>query len=255
MSYSQPTDVLKIKADDSDVEAEHDVGADSDVEAKSEVDAKSDVGAKSDVDSDIDADSEVDLDSEVDPESEVEEEPGITAGGAGATSKATSKAGAKASTTSKAKATSKLPNEESSSDSSSNSGSESDDEDDNYLQKFSQTMREDLILNFHPESRSHNYEEIKQLAKVTKNKNGIIVDELHKTIPLLTKYEKTRILGQRAKQIESGATALVQVPPNVIDSYLIAKLELAQRKIPFIIRRPLPNGGMEYWYVSDLEDV
>lgn len=253
MSYSQPTDVLKIKADDSDVEAENDVGADSDVEAKSEVDAKSDVGA----DSDIGADSEVDLDSEVDPESDVEEEPGITTGGAGATSKATSKAGAKASTTSKAKATSKLPNEESesSSDSSSNSGSESDDEDDNYLQKFSQTMREDLILNFHPESRSHNYEEIKQLAKVTKNKNGIIVDELHKTIPLLTKYEKTRILGQRAKQIESGATALVQVPPNVIDSYLIAKLELAQRKIPFIIRRPLPNGGMEYWYVSDLEDV
>ena len=116
-------------------------------------------------------------------------------------------------------------------------------------------MREDLISNFHPESKSHNYEEIKQLAKVTRNKNGIIVDELHKTIPILTKYEKTRILGQRAKQIETGAVTLVQVPPNIIDSYLIAKLELAQNKIPFIIRRPLPNGGMEYWYVSDLENL
>ena len=129
----------------------------------------------------------------------------------------------------------------------------SDDED--YLQKFNQSMRDDLILNFHPESKSHNYEEIKQLAKVTRNKNGIVVDELHKTIPLLTKYEKTRILGQRAKQIETGAIPLVQVPPNIIDSYLIAKLELAQNTIPFIIRRPLPNGGMEYWYVNDLENL
>ena len=129
------------------------------------------------------------------------------------------------------------------------------DEDEDYLQKFNQSMRDDLILNFHPESKSHNYEEIKQLSKVMRNKNGIIMDELHKTIPILTKYEKTRILGQRSKQIETGAIPLVQVPPNIIDSYLIAKLELAQNKIPFIIRRPLPNGGMEYWYVSDLENL
>jgi DNA-directed RNA polymerase subunit K/omega len=130
-----------------------------------------------------------------------------------------------------------------------------DDEDDDYLQKFNKNMRDNLIDNFHPESKSHNYEEIKQLAKVTRNKNGIIVDVLHRTLPILTKYEKTRVLGQRAKQIESGGATLVQVPANVIDSYLIAKLELAQNKIPFIIRRPLPSGGMEYWYVSDLENL
>ena len=29
--------------------------------------------------------------------------------------------------------------------------------------------------------------------------------------------------------------------------------ELEEKKIPFIIRRPLPNGGSEYWNVSDLE--
>jgi DNA-directed RNA polymerase subunit K/omega len=148
-----------------------------------------------------------------------------------------------------------LEAEEDTSSSSSGEGESSSDEEEDYLQKFNQSMREDLISNFHPESKSHNYEEIKQLAKVTRNKNGIVVDELHKTIPMLTKYEKTRILGQRAKQIESGAVTLVQVPPNIIDSYLIAKLELAQNKIPFIIRRPLPNGGMEYWYVSDLENL
>jgi len=153
----------------------------------------------------------------------------------------------------------KMPNENSDNeyDDNENDDSEDDDseDDDEYLQKFNKDMRNDLISNFHPEAKSNNYEEIKQLAKVIRNKNGIIVDELHKTIPMLTKYEKTRILGQRAKQIETGAMTLVQVPPNIIDSYLIAKLELEQNKIPFIIRRPLPNGGMEYWYVSDLDNI
>jgi DNA-directed RNA polymerase subunit K/omega len=184
---------------------------------------------------------EEDTASEIDSEAEEEEE--FQEGGGNKSKKKKMRGGAT------------LEAEEDTSSSSSGEGESSSDEEEDYLQKFNQSMREDLISNFHPESKSHNYEEIKQLAKVTRNKNGIVVDELHKTIPMLTKYEKTRILGQRAKQIESGAVTLVQVPPNIIDSYLIAKLELAQNKIPFIIRRPLPNGGMEYWYVSDLENL
>ena len=38
-----------------------------------------------------------------------------------------------------------------------------------------------------------------------KLENGNIIDPLHKTIPFLTKYEYTRVLGQRSKQIEEGA--------------------------------------------------
>ena len=37
------------------------------------------------------------------------------------------------------------------------------------------------------------------------------------------------------------------------NSDLIAVKELEQKKTPFIIRRPLPNGGSEYWRVQDLE--
>jgi DNA-directed RNA polymerase subunit K/omega len=65
----------------------------------------------------------------------------------------------------------------------------------------------------------------------------------------------TRILGQRAKQLDSGAKAFVNIPLNVIDGYFIAILELEQNKLPFIIQRPLPNGGVEYWNVSDLENL
>ena len=71
----------------------------------------------------------------------------------------------------------------------------------------------------------------------------------------MTKYERTRILGQRAKQINSGATAFVKVPENVLDGYLVAEMELAQKRIPFIVRRPTPGGGCEYWNLKDLEIV
>ena len=139
-----------------------------------------------------------------------------------------------------------------------NDDEEDDDEDDNgeqYLQKFSKEVNKNYIMDFHPECVLHNYEEISAMTNVVRDKNNVIIDPLHKTIPFLTKYEKARILGQRAKQINSGATPFVKVPENVIDGYLIAELELAEKRIPFIIRRPLPNGGSEYWNIKDLEIV
>ena len=135
-----------------------------------------------------------------------------------------------------------------------------DDEEDNddgeqYLQKFDQSVNQNYILNFHPESVLQNYDEILSMTKIIRDTNGLIIDKLHRTIPFLTKYEKSRILGQRAKQINSGAYPFVKVPENVIDGYIIAELELKQQRIPFIIRRPMPNGGSEYWKVKDLEDI
>ena len=94
---------------------------------------------------------------------------------------------------------------------------------------------------------------IVDITKIIYNSDGIIVDPLHRTIPILTKYERTRVLGQRAKQINSGAKPFVKVPENIIDGYLVAEIELLQKRIPFIIRRPLPSGGSEYWNLKDLE--
>ena len=130
-----------------------------------------------------------------------------------------------------------------------------DDDDDSKLKKFDKELREDYLVNFHPESLIQNYDEIYNLARVVRNDNGVIIDSLHKTLPMITKYEKTRILGQRAKQINDGASPFVKVPEGVIDGYLIALKELEEKKIPFIIRRPLPNRGSEYWMVEDLEIV
>jgi DNA-directed RNA polymerase I, II, and III subunit RPABC2 len=124
-----------------------------------------------------------------------------------------------------------------------------------YLKKFDKETNDNYLLNFHPESTLHNYDEVLAMTKVVRDKHGVIVDALHKTIPYLTKYERARVLGQRAKQINSGASVFVKVPENVIDGYLIAELELIEKRIPFIIRRPLPNGGSEYWSIKDLENI
>jgi DNA-directed RNA polymerase I, II, and III subunit RPABC2 len=128
-----------------------------------------------------------------------------------------------------------------------------EEEDDEYLQKFDNEMRENYILEQHPESISHNYDEIYQLASVQRNKENIIIDDLHKTIPILTKYEKTRILGLRAKQLNNGAKPMIKMDVPIIDGYLIALKELEEKSIPVIIRRPLPNGSSEYWHLKDLE--
>ena len=132
---------------------------------------------------------------------------------------------------------------------------EEDDYDENYLQKFDSDIIKNYVNDFHPECLNHNYDEIAKLSIIIKNSEGIIIDPLHRTIPYLTKYERARILGQRAKQIEIGAKPLVKVPENIIDSYIIAELELREKKIPFIIRRPIPGGSCEYWNIKDLEII
>ena len=137
-----------------------------------------------------------------------------------------------------------------------NVSSDSEDEDDeDYLQKIDSEMSSDIILKNHHELKSHNTSEIEIMCKVIRNTHGTIVDPLHTTVPFITRYEKTRIIGERAVQIESGATPFVEIKENIIDAYLIAKMEYDAKKIPYIIRRPLPNGGSEYWKFADLEQL
>lgn len=130
-----------------------------------------------------------------------------------------------------------------------------DDDDENHLQKFDSEAKKNYIASFHPESLSYNNEETESMSHVTRNEAGIIIDPFHKTLPFLTKYEKTRILGIRTKQLNEGAKPYVDVNPTIIDGYIIAQLELEHKKLPFIIRRPIPNGSSELWRLQDLEII
>lgn len=135
------------------------------------------------------------------------------------------------------------------------SSDDDSEDDDNYLRKFTKEVNHKYIEEMHPESIIHNYEEVMMLCHVVRNKDNIIIDDLHRTLPVLTKFERARVLGQRAKQIENGAKPFVQVPENVIDAYVIAEMELKQKRIPFIIRRPIPGGKCEYWHLKDLDQI
>jgi DNA-directed RNA polymerase I, II, and III subunit RPABC2 len=109
------------------------------------------------------------------------------------------------------------------------------------------------IEEVHPQEKMINYEEVLSRCSVTRDADKNIMDENHTTIPILTKYEYTRILGVRASQIENGSPLFIDVSNTLIDSYLIAREELHQKKLPFIVKRPLPNGSIEYWKLEDLE--
>ena len=131
-----------------------------------------------------------------------------------------------------------------------------EDPDETYLQKFDNNLKENYVNDFHPEIFAHNYEEVSAMSKVVRDQNNNVVDPLHRTFPVLTKYERTRVLGQRTKQLNNGARPYVNVPENIIDGHIIAQLELEQKRIPFIIRRPLPgNSGSEYWPLKELEII
>jgi DNA-directed RNA polymerase I, II, and III subunit RPABC2 len=77
-------------------------------------------------------------------------------------------------------------------------------------------------------------------------------DPNHRSVPFLTQYERTHVLGKRANMLSQGARPYIAVPEYITDVADIAKLELAQRRLPFIIRRTMPNGEHEYWRLSDL---
>lgn len=57
-----------------------------------------------------------------------------------------------------------------------------------------------------------------------------------------TRFEKARVIGARAIQIELGAPVLIDVPEDVSDPIDIATLEFENDAIPMTIVRRLPTG-------------
>nr|GLL28148.1 DNA-directed RNA polymerase subunit 6A-like protein [Ipomoea trifida]GMC93004.1 DNA-directed RNA polymerases II, IV and V subunit 6A-like [Ipomoea batatas]GMC94435.1 DNA-directed RNA polymerases II, IV and V subunit 6A-like [Ipomoea batatas]GMC96326.1 DNA-directed RNA polymerases II, IV and V subunit 6A-like [Ipomoea batatas]GMC98492.1 DNA-directed RNA polymerases II, IV and V subunit 6A-like [Ipomoea batatas] len=77
------------------------------------------------------------------------------------------------------------------------------------------------------------------------------VERPRKTSKYMTKYERARILGTRALQISMNAPVMVELEGES-DPLEIAMKELRERKIPFTIRRYLPDGSYEDWGVDEL---
>lgn len=82
----------------------------------------------------------------------------------------------------------------------------------------------------------------------------------NKTPPVLSKYERAKILGIRTEQISRGAKPLIDVgsAPSAFSSASspspseLALEELNQKRTPIIVVRNLPDGTREYWRIRDL---
>lgn len=128
-------------------------------------------------------------------------------------------------------------------------------EDDVMYEKFDEGVRKKYIESVHPELIYRTNEEIEKLCIVTRDETtGKIIDDHHKTLPILSKFEFTRVIGSRISQLAQGAKAYVD-NEKVFDHYITAEAELKQRRLPYIIMRPLPNGQCEYWKLQDLEII
>jgi DNA-directed RNA polymerase I, II, and III subunit RPABC2 len=122
------------------------------------------------------------------------------------------------------------------------------------------TQKRDLgneLLKFHPEARIDTIESVSMDLILTNvppsftNPDGQI-DSKHRSIPFLTQYEKTKVLGFRTNQLSLGARPYIAVPDHISDLKEISRLELEARRLPFIIKRPMPDGTFEMWRLSDL---
>nr|QBK88649.1 MAG: RNA polymerase subunit 6 [Mimivirus LCMiAC01] len=82
--------------------------------------------------------------------------------------------------------------------------------------------------------------------------NDIVPSNKRITKPILFKFERVRMLGDRVKQLSLGAKPMLK---NVSHLTLkeIAILEIEKNVIPLIIYRKLANGKKEKWYISELK--
>ena len=100
--------------------------------------------------------------------------------------------------------------------------------------------------------------EIDKECEIIRNRKIITKDLPHKQIeittkddqivigpPMLTRFEKARIMGARALQLSLGAPVFIKIPKNATTSLEIAMEELKQKVIPIVIKRTLPNGDYQ----------
>jgi DNA-directed RNA polymerase I, II, and III subunit RPABC2 len=106
--------------------------------------------------------------------------------------------------------------------------------------RFETSQLNQYVQQYHPEIKSYTYEEMYE--NMTKP---------NPTVSFLTRFEITSVLGYRALQLNSGAEPMVET--DLTDSYQIAKKELEMSKLPFIIRRPLPDGTFVHLHLKDLD--
>lgn len=95
--------------------------------------------------------------------------------------------------------------------------------------------------------------------EVTRNNRAICPNAIRVTLPRMTKYEKARLIGERAMMLQDPRNEPLVIltdpdHPGYIETNLlkIAEMELLAGRLPMIVRRPLPDGSCEDWKAGEL---
>ena len=76
-----------------------------------------------------------------------------------------------------------------------------------------------------------------------------------KTSPILSKYEKTRIISERVQQLSNGSPAFINNAMSYSTIHDIALKELSMKNLPFIIKRTINGQNYELWKLEDLKII
>ena len=109
-----------------------------------------------------------------------------------------------------------------------------------------------FLSQHHPECRMEYVEEVAKKLPLASYPPVEGKDVAHNSVPYLTQFERTKILGFRSNQLSQGARPLIQVPAHITDVMDIARLELEEKRLPFLLKRPMPDGTYEYFRLQDL---
>lgn len=138
-------------------------------------------------------------------------------------------------------------------DSDSDASDDSDlSDDDIYYEKIN-NIHHDQLNKYHNDKKILLMKDIEALSDTVKDTAGNVLRK--KTIPFLTKYEFTRIIGIRKTQLDNGAPSYLEdIPTNIVDNKLIAKAEILGKKLPWLIKRTYGKNH-EFIKLKDLEII
>ena len=74
------------------------------------------------------------------------------------------------------------------------------------------------------------------------------------SVPFLTIYERTSLIGLRKQQLVNGANTYLNKSElqDISNIEEIVEKEFELNKLPFMVCRTMPNGAKEYWKLEEL---
>ena len=80
----------------------------------------------------------------------------------------------------------------------------------------------------------------------------------YQSLPIMTKYEFDQIISLRTTHLSRSALPLISLPDDFriesnMDLRKIALMEMREGKLPYLVKRVLPNGKTEYWKIKNMD--